>query len=364
MKKVSVVIVITFLVTVLTTGLAWGKEPAAPEITLNQAIEMAGQYSKTLKKANLEVDRTAELRTYRYDQLDYVPYGIPNNPAIEVAWSSMLSADLNWQMSKKSLGMEEDRLILDVCQKYWNVVVALDKVEAKKLALQQAELDMRKAGANSRVGLITPLNLTQAEAGLAAAKASLGTAENELDEAYVNLNKLLGLWPQDQPVLLDSLELIPIHVDNLDTAVQRVIEASPSIWLAQERATMQKYLENLMFYTGDYRPYQARKIEVTQAELDAASAKETMRVLTRTLYYNVLNLEETYSTLEEMVKIAEESLRVTTLKYDLGMVTRADVAAAESALAEAKQNALSVLSNQAYYKLAFQKPWAMSMGGS
>ena len=353
---------VTILVLLLTSGLAWSKEPATPELSLNQALEMAGKYSKVVKKAQLEVDRTEEIRNHRYDQLDYVPSNMPYNPAIEVAWSSMLTADLTWQMSKKSLDMEEDRLVLDVCQKYWDLLVALDKVEAKKLALQQAELDLRKAQASARVGLIMQLNLSQAEAGLAAARASMASAENELDEAYVKLNQLLGLWPQDRPVPVDEIEFNPLEVDNLDTAITRVVNASPAVWLAQERATMQKYLQDLMFYTGEYRPYQARKIEVQQAQLDATDAKETMRVLTRTLYYNVLNLEETYLTMGETVKVAEESLRVTKLKFDLGMVTKADVAAAEATLADARQNELNLLRNHVYFKLAFQKPWAMNMG--
>ena len=364
MRKVSVVILITVLVTALASGLAWGKEPATPELTLSQSIDIAGQYSKTVKKAQLDVDRTGELRTYRYDQLDYVPIGIPNNQAIEIAWSSMLSADLQWQMSKKSLGMEEDRLVLDVCRKYWDVLVARENMTTRKQALQQAELDVRKVRVSSRVGLVTPLTLSQAEMGLIEAKTNLAEADNELTQAYIKLNRLLGLWPQDRPVLTDALEFNPVQVDNLEAAVQRVIETSPAIWLAQERATMQKHLEDLMFYTGDYRPYQARKIEVKQAELDAADAKETMRVLTRNLYYNVINMEEMYRTLEEAVKVAEENLRVTGIKYELGMLTRADVVAAETALADTRQKTLAVLSQQAYYRLAFQKPWAMDMGAS
>lgn len=362
MKRLPMLIISVLLATVFSCGMAWSNEIATPDLTLNQAIEIAGLYSKSVQKARLDVDRTEELRSYSYSQLDYVPLGIPNNPAVEVAWSSMLSADLTWQMSKKNLSMEEDRLVLDVCRKYWDVLVAQGKVAVKEQALKQAELDVRKARVSSRVGMVTPLTVSQAEMGLVGAKASLSEADNELTEAYIKLNRLLGLWPEDRPVLVDNLEFNPIQVDNLETAVQRVIETSPAVWLAQERATMQKYLENLMFYTGDYRPYQVRKIEVKQAELDAADTKETMRVLTRSLYYSVINMEESYRTLEEVIKVAEENLRVNNIKYELGMLTRADVVNAETALAESKQNALAVLSQQAYYRLAFQKPWSMDMG--
>lgn len=362
MKRVVVTVIAAVTLMVFTSGLAWGKEPATPELTLNQAIELAVRHSKALKRAELEVDRTAELRTYRYEQLDYVPYAIPNDPRVEVAWANMLAADLTWQMARKSLGLEEDRLVLDVCQKYWDVLRAQDKVDAAEAALRKAEWDLRKARASAQVGLATSLTLSRAEAGLAGAQAALEAAENDLAAAYVKLNDLLGLWPQDRPVLVDTVVFHPLEVYDLDTAVQRVVDESPAVWLAQERATMQKYLENLMFYTGDYRPYQARKIEVRQAELEAASAKEMARLLTRNLYHRVRNLEEAYQPLAQAVEIAKEDLRVARIKHALGMITAAEVAAAEAALADAEQRAMAYLYDHAYLKLAFEKPWAMGSG--
>lgn len=360
MKRTFLTVIATVLVIVFTSGIAYCKEPASPELTLNQAIEIAGQYSKALKKAELEIDRTAEIRSYRYDQLGYVPVDAPVGNPTEIAWARMLSDDLTWRMSAKSASMEEDSLALSVCQKYWDVLKAEDNINTKKAVLRQAEWDLRKARASAQIGLVASLVLSQAQAQAAGAKAEVVTAENSLDVAYAELNNLLGLWPADRPVLVDAVEFVPLKVDNLDASIQRVIETSPSVWLAQERATMQKYLEELMFYTGEYRPYQARKIEVEQAELDAVSAKEAMRLATRSLYYGAMSLEESYRPLADAVGIAEESLRITEIKYELGMVTKADVAAAEAVLAETGQRVQSIVYQHAYTKLTFQKPWAMT----
>ena len=360
MKRTLFTVIATVLVIAFTTGIAYAREPITSELTLNQAVEMAGKYSKALQKAELEVDRTGEIRSHRYDQLAYVPGDAAvGNPA-EIAWARMLSDDLTWRMSGKSLSVEEDSLVLNVCQKYWDVLKAQDTIDAKKAVLRQADWDLRKARASAQIGLVTRLILSQVEAQTAGAKADLAAAENTLDTAYAELNSLLGFWPEDRPVLIDAVEFVPLKVDNLDVAIQRVIETSPSVWLAQERATMQKYLEELMFYTGEYRPYQARKIEVEQAELDAVSAKEAMRLATRSLYYGVMSLEESYRPLADAVGIAEESLRITEIKYELGMVTKADVAAAEAVLAETGQRVQSIVYQHAYTKLAFQKPWAMT----
>ncbi len=361
MQRIAQVFLAVVLITAFLCSPAAADTQAERELTLHEAIDLALKNSKELRKARLDVERTRELRAHQSEQLDYIPLGISGNPVVESAWYSLLMADLNLQMSIRSRSIQEDKVVLDVCQKYWDVLQARGKVAAKEKSLEQAEWEWRKARASAQVGLINPHTLSKAEAGHAAAEAELAKAENELAQAYTRLNQLIGLGSGNRPILVDDVEYSPTSVPNVETAVQRVINQSPAVLLAQERATMQKYLENIMFYSGEYRPYQARKIEVEQAELDAMSAADLTRLLTRTLYYRLTNLEEDYPTLEEAVKIAQEDLRLTKLKYDLGMVTKADVAAAEAALANMEHNLLYLKCQHAYLKLAVEKPWAVSL---
>lgn len=51
--------------------------------------------------------------------------------------------------------------------------------------------------------------------------------------------------------------------------------------------------------------------------------------ITRSLYYGVKSLEESYAGTQERVRAAEENLRVPRVKFDVGVATAADVAAAE-----------------------------------
>ncbi|MDQ0285071.1 outer membrane protein TolC [Desulfofundulus luciae] len=350
--------VLILIASLLVPPYAWAKEPATPELTLNQAVALALAHSESVKKAEKDVDRTYEWRVYRSEQLDYTPLEPPGNPKVEIAWSNLLTADLTWRMSKKSLTAEQDEVALDACKKYWDVLKAHEKVRAAEEGLKKADWELRRARANFQVGMIPQAALVAAEAQMAQAKAALEAAKNDLDNAYASFNRLVGLWPQDRPVLVDGVNFNPLQVSDVETEVGRIVDESPTVWLANEKVTLQKYLEDMMFYTGEYRPYQARKIEVEQAELDAASAKKMLEEVTRSLYYKAKSLEESYQALQEGVKTAEENLRVTKVKYDVGMATRAEVAAAEAALAEAKQKALETACQHAYLKLAFEKPWA------
>ncbi|NPV30566.1 MAG: TolC family protein [Firmicutes bacterium] len=343
---------------------AWAKEPARPEISLNEAIAKALAQSERVKKAEKEVDRTEALRDYAADQLDYTPVMPAGNPMIEAAWAELLAADLTWQSSKKNLTAEQDAVALDACKKYWDVLQAQEKVKAAEAALASARRQLQNARAGYQAGTLPLAALIGAEAQYRRAEAALVSARNDLDKAYTALNQAIGLWPEDRPVLTTSLEFHPLEVSSLDYEVTKVLENCPQVWLAEQGVRLKQYYQDIMFYKGivygtfSYKPYEARKVEVEQAELDAASTKKLFDLITRQLYYSVKSLEEAYAGAQEGVRAAEEALRVARLKLDVGMATAADVAAAEQALADAKKAAFELACQHAYMKLAFGKPWA------
>ncbi|MEW6183328.1 MAG: TolC family protein [Bacillota bacterium] len=353
------------IIVVLSVNLALAASPgwAAAEkgplnLTLNQAVSAALGNSESLKKAEKETERTEELRDYRAQQIDFTPTEPAGSALVEVPWSNLLMADLTWRMSKKSLTSEQDSLALDTCKKYWDVLTAYEKIKAAEASLSSAQRQLRRSRAGYQVGLVTRTALIAAEVQYSNAQSNLNSAKNDLDKAYAALNTLVGLKPEDRPVLTDEITFTPLKVDNLDTEVAKVLENAPTVWLANENVTLQKYLEDMSFYTGEYRPYLARKIEVEQKELDAASTKKAYKQLTRSLYYGIKSLEEAYAGAQEGTRVAEENLRVAKVKLTVGMATPADVTAAEKALAEAKAASYDLACQHAYMKLAFAKPWA------
>ncbi|MFZ5633370.1 MAG: TolC family protein [Bacillota bacterium] len=334
---------------------------------------MAVKNDKGIKKSALDIEKYETKRDDASDAATYAafPGGAPN-PTAEAAWYSLLSADLNWQMSKKSYSAEEDRLVLDVCQKYWNVQKSLEDVRAKELSASVAELSFRRVQAMVRLGMTSPESpagaspqtvLATAESDLARAKSDLTKAKNKLNSDYEALNQLLGLWPEDRPQLTDEVKFEPLPDTDLDYAVQRVIENSPKIWLAEEKINLARYAYESMWASGQYTSYDVRKVEKEQAEIDAVTAKDATRLATRGLYYTVRNLEAGIPAAEKGLEGAQEALRVAKLQFELGMITRENLLKAEATLADARKNLLDLKQQHAYMKLAFQKPWAVSSSG-
>lgn len=367
MRK-AVIVICTLLMITLGGSACWAKEPATPKVKLNEAIDLALKNSNDIRKSTLETEKSEEAREKAADQVSFAP-GEDQNPTADAAWYSLLSADLTWQMSKKSYNLEEDRLILEVCQKYWNVQKSLESVKVKEISLSVADLTSRRVQAMVRLGMTPPdfsagsspaAVLASAEGDLARARSDLTEVQNKLNSDYESLNQLLGLWPEDRPVLVDEAQFDPMPEIDLDHAVQRVMEESPTVWQAGEKIQLAKFAYEKMWATGQYTSHAVREIEMQQAEIDAASTKDSVRLATRGLYYTVRNLEAGIPVAEKAVSSAEESLRVARAQFELGLIKKENLVKSEVTLAQARQTLLDLRQQHAYMKLALQKPWAVS----
>ena len=186
-------------------------------------------------------------------------------------------------------------------------------------------------------------------------------ARQGLSDKYQSLNNLVGYKPEERPLLIDRPEFTPININNLEAEIQRRIELSPSIWLAERQIELAKLDLDLYDWANPMRePYDAKKIDVNTAELQSADGKEQMRQGMRTIYNNIMQLEENYSLLQQNLKIAEENLRIAQLQYEVGTATKSQVLEAELKVAQAKKDIATVVYTHEVLKLRFDKPWAMA----
>lgn len=358
----SLFMIFSFTIPVALAGTA---DQSEKTLTLEQAINLALQNDKGLKKAEADIDRTKDLRDNAADNIDFLPSSGGNySPTYELSWNNLLSADLTWQMSKKNLEATRDAVVLKTCKSYWDVQTAQEKVTVQQKLEQQALLNLQNARAGLQAGTVAPSAIVAAEGQWQQAKNNLQAAQHALDDAYNSFNQQVGLDASARPALADAPSYEPLEVADLNNEVARVVASSPSVWLAQQQVTLKKWAADMMYFTGQYTPYKAREIAVDQAQLDAASAQELMEMVTRQLYFSTKSLEESYQAAQEAVKMAQENLRVTKVKYDAGMATKADIVSAEVALSQAQMTANSLIRQHAYMKLAFEKPWAASGSSS
>lgn len=343
---------------VLSPTVSWADGPATPEFTLQQAVEKAKQNSEALKSAGYDIDRGYEVRKYAADKVKYIPTG-PTSGTAANAYKGLIQADMNWDSSKRNYTVQEDTVVMQTYQAYDGLLLALGKVKVAEAQVKSDDLQRIVVDANVRVGIKSKADLIQAEATFKNAKAALETANKDLDDSYQKFNQLLGLQPDDRPVLVEKPKLDELKVASVDAYIDRVIDDIPAVWQAQDALELAKISSNLYDFTSTQNsdPHYAKEIDISKAELSVSSAKEQIQKSLRTLYYSIKKQEEQYVGAQENVKSAEEALRVIKVKYDVGIATRSEVAAAELKLSQAEQSILDLSCQHNISTLTFQKPW-------
>lgn len=323
---------------------------AKVEITLEQAISRALAQSRALEKAKVKVGDAED--AYDASVAAYA-YAVSVNTGTGPAYFARESADFAWESARYTRDLTSDAVALDACGKYFEVLKAMRNVHAREMALKRSEQELAVVHALHGVGMVGRVALDGAAAQVAGARAGLVEAENSLDKAYRSFNQLLGLDEDGRPVLPDLPVFQPLDLD-LQTLEINALNNSPTLVTAESALL---YLQRVRSINSGDPMRDVGYYEVRSAELDVQDARDATRLLVRSLYNGVIGLEEAYAAAEQSVNIAAENLRIAQLKYQLGMVTKKDVLAAEADLAAAEQKLFDLTTQHTYLKLALAKPW-------
>ena len=158
----------------------------------------------------------------------------------EVNELDILLARENVDVSRQELTVRAQTLLQDVESAYWDVVGAREALEVALQSMRLAEdlliLNRKKV----EVGTLAPIDITEAEAGVASRQETVILAETSLRDAEDRLRLLMGvertapLWGQPlQPTVEPTFE--PVQV-NLEQAIEQALANRPE--LAQARSAL------------------------------------------------------------------------------------------------------------------------------
>lgn len=341
------------VVVVALPAVAAEKGKAPLKLSLPEAVFRALSFSKSVVKAQLDLDKAESARLSAAGAVHpawYTTY----TPGTEPLLFAKESADFGWRSARQNYELARDTVVLDVYNRYYAVLRAQEKVAAKEAMLKPLEKRIAVTQAMVRAGVATRTALGGLEAQLAGAKAALAAAQGELNDAYAAFNQLVGLPPEERLVLTDSVSFAPFTATEND-CVSWATGNNPTLWIARYAAEYKRAVQN--YDTGNPATVITDE-DARKAELDAESAEEAAALLGRKLYTGIRNLEEAYAAAQEAVTTAAENLRVTRVKFEVGLATPSEVLAAEADLAAARQNLFDLAVQHAYMKLAAAKPWA------
>ena len=347
MRRVIIPVIIVFLLTAILPGTCWADTTApSASLTVEQAIELALKNNKDIQQAELSLAAAGISSDLAWESAD----AQKSVSSID----QLLISDYNVQAAQKGYDTKLESVQFSVYSKYYAVVSALDSVEAQRLANQQAEEKLRISKLRYTLGMDTRLADYQAQQQAVSAQSSYAVAEQSLDQKYIALMDFIGLANTSRPALVRELSYTPVEVTHPESKFNDIVNKSPSVWLAKRSLTLQEDTRvNSLDLQGDLSD-----INVEKANITIITTRDQMLQITRSLYYNILSLEESYATAKEGARTADEALRVAKLLYEAGMGTKLEVTAAEIAAHNAHQALNSQSYQHAILKMAFEKPWA------
>ena len=323
------------------------------------------------------------------------------NPSINIKWdlieplrgSEINIAKENLKIAENNYEIKKKDLIQEAKKRYHKYQKSYQDIQNKKFAVDLSTTSLNNAKAKLDAGIGTKFEVLEAEAQLSRDKQSLNEKkiEHKIDEIslkeILNLNgdfeinkeqKLIGFWNYKlnkniNEGLDKNLSLRNILFQKSIKEIQAnsfLSQNKPNIYISNtfsstfskgESLTTNINTENsesnytntisLNFAWNVFDGGQNKnsyKSKLADAEAEEYALKNLKNVLTTNIsksYFNLkLNEEKIISSLKE-IESSKESVRLATLRYDVGISTLKDVLIRQSELSNAKSKHINALYN-------------------
>lgn len=288
------------------------------------------------------------------------------------------------QINVQELGEVQtlQQLIADVKNSYYIVLRTQGTVDTTRAAIAAAEENLRIARAQFGAGVVAKFDVTSAEVDLANLQQNLLQAEGNVQIAMALLNRIMGV-DINRPFRLEEqvVSVAPVTID-IDATIRQAMAVRPeirqaetSLKLAEQTVHYTKTEDDpslALFATTDWSSATsvaspnntsytfgasvswpiwtggATRARVAEARNDVEIARKSLEQTSlvvgqevRTSATNVMESSRRVQTAQSNVNLAEESLRLSRLRYQEGVTPFVEVSNAEAALTQARTNFVS-----------------------
>ena len=305
-------------------------------------------------------------------------------------------ARLTKELSQLNLERTELEVLAGVTEAYYMVQIT---DENKKILLQNIlnlEKLLEKTGAMARVGVIESINVDQLEVQLMALRNALANLERQYEMALNLLRLQMGLSPDDELELTDSLDQLlennysdaaSFQRMTLENQIEyRIIKQQER--LSQKLADLKRadYLPSLSgFYRYTYKILKPdfdmtpknmiglqlnipifssglRNYRVQQAVVDIKSIENTRELITdqlriqeKQLLFNLSSALEQFENQQKSIEVARRVYRNITDKYEQGLLSGLDLTTADNNYLKSETDYLNAMMQVLMAKLELDK---------
>jgi len=297
------------------------QEEEIKTLTVEEAVELAIKNSKNLKtiEENQSISED-DLKDTSSDLRYASEYAEVTSFAVQLR--NLTNRIANY---KASTEIEKQSIELSIIQVFVSIIEAEDKLDLydQQIALDKKQLDISKLKVD--LGLLSQSDYDEQLNSYNKTVAGRESLKNSIDEAYISLNKVLGVDLDKKYKIELDIEYEPLGDVNLQTVIMKALSTNQSIKEKEDAAEVAKYeyeVFSSLYMSGTKEEKEAAYSQSTRAVSDAKTALEQN---IRKLYNSIINIETEYNTKIEDLELKKSQLELKELQLSLGKITEIEL---------------------------------------
>ena len=302
-------------------------------LSYERAIKFAIDESNEIKNLKLEKDSNTIKIDDALDNFGYNLY----DPQVLALMKLQKNDNLNSEKTERTEKYITEALSFKVKSIFTNINLMENDIELKKLQLDNSIKKRNIISLKLEYGMESKTNLTTKDIEINQSRKDLEALEKELDEQYLELNKLLGF---DRFARYDieklNLDYLPINEtqEDINFKANRAISSDINIWGKEQQLDIQRI--DVDFYALNYingapsnqqsnpAPYESLKLDAKISSNDLEQAKQDLRDSVIQKYNSIKKLETTHENTILKLKELEEKERILRVAIQAGTAIEQD----------------------------------------
>ena len=335
---------------------------ALPQMTMEQALELAIKHSPDLKDIEDTLDYLKETDEDLYDRVGSVK--IPTyeyrkwaSDGMHALVSSVFQLENGMEQAK--LGEKIQKMALEVTIKsyFTNIKNTQDSLA---LVEKNAEIQQRlyeQGYTKYRLGMLSKYNLDQLQIAAQKAQDNVALLEASLEQTYVKFNSLIGENSDARFEFVYDVTFEPYTMtQTIDQYINSALKEDLTIQLQELATDKAKFTSNYRSYSDTGASYDSDKLTYDQQKRALKTAKEKKETLIRNTYLQLQQLETTYSSAQADLTKAQADNRVAQVNLQAGNVTKTVVEQAEMGVISAQKALNQIVYNYDMLVYTFENP--------
>lgn len=339
MKKSIFVFLSVFITAMLFATASFAYETYT--LTLEDAVEMAKKDNPRIISADTKIKdaekQKADAQKDQREQKGFIrlPDAFMLVPVKQGYYVEQ--GTVNIESAKREKVQAVSNLEYEVTQKYYSVKLAEALVNSSNNAYKMAQENKNVIDSQFKLGLVSQLDVNNAEYSVSQAKATADKYLRDYDIARRSLLISLQIYDTDtELVLTDNINYEAFSSD-VDTDIEKAMKTRYDVFSIESALSLAlKYRDITLVLGSASAEYSAANQSVVQCEYTCKNSKNLIGLGIRKSYNDVLNAADGVLLAEKNLSLKSQEYEVAKVQYELGMITNIQLTAALNAVTMAE----------------------------